>query len=164
MQFRELVLHNVGAYRGRQAVDLTVTENRPIVLIGGLNGCGKTTFLDAIQLVLYGNRARCAGRESQSYEEDLHNSISWGASPEDGAAIRLTFDVDEDGQQRVYEVTRSWSAKKSRVRESVDVRIDGHRDPAVSGNWSDHVEELLPLEIDSLYIFDGDKIAALADP
>lgn len=164
MQFRELVLHNVGAYRGRQIVDLTVSDGQPIVLIGGLNGCGKTTFLDAIQLVLYGNRARCAGRETQSYEDYLRNSISWGASPEDGAAIRLTFDIDEDGRQRVYEVTRSWSAPKSRVKEIVDVRIDGRRDAAVSDNWSDFVEELLPLDIAGLFFFDGEKIAALADP
>ena len=164
MQFRELVLHNVGAYRGRQIIDLTVDDERPIILVGGLNGCGKTTFLDAIQLVLYGNRARCAGRETQAYEEYLRNSISWGASPEDGAAIRLTFDIDEDGQQRVYEVTRAWSATKSRVKEVVDVRIDGRRDPAASENWSDFVEELLPLDIAGLFFFDGEKIAALADP
>lgn len=164
MQFSEIVLHNVGAYLGRQIIDLTTSPEKPVILIGGLNGCGKTTLLDSIQLVLYGNRARCAGRENQSYDDYLRSSISWNAAPEEGAAIRLTFEVDEDGQHRNYEITRSWTATRSRVKEVVDVRIDGRRDSAVSDGWSDFVEELLPLEIASLFFFDGEKIAALADP
>lgn len=164
MQFREIVLHNIGAYKGRQAVDLTTEDGKPVVLIGGLNGCGKTTLLDAIQLVLYGNRARCAGREGKAYDDFLRSSISWQTPPDEGAAVRLTFDVDEDGERRTYEVTRSWTATASRVREVVDVRVNGRRDAAVSDTWSDFVEELLPLEIASLFFFDGEKIAALADP
>ncbi|MFR9799875.1 AAA family ATPase, partial [Streptomyces sp. MS06] len=54
MLLRNITLHDFGAYRGEQSLDLTTTPGRPIVLIGGMNGCGKTTLLDALQLVLYG--------------------------------------------------------------------------------------------------------------
>ena len=66
MILEQLTVRNFCLYRGEQTFDLTpVTaggRHRPIVLIGGINGGGKTTLLDAIQLALYGNRARCSNR------------------------------------------------------------------------------------------------------
>jgi DNA sulfur modification protein DndD len=51
-----IVLDNFGAYCGRQEATLTPQSGKPIVLFGGLNGGGKTTLLDAIQLAFYGSR------------------------------------------------------------------------------------------------------------
>src|ERR1041384_1556177 len=71
MLLHNITLENFGAYRGRHTLDLTTKPGKPIVLIGGLNGCGKTTLLDAIQLALYGNRARCSGRGNRPYDAYL---------------------------------------------------------------------------------------------
>ncbi|NEO26288.1 MAG: AAA family ATPase, partial [Kamptonema sp. SIO4C4] len=62
MIFKELILQNFGPYRGRQVVNLSpedAGEPRPIILLGGMNGGGKTTLMDAIRLVFYGQRAQC---------------------------------------------------------------------------------------------------------
>jgi DNA sulfur modification protein DndD len=50
MIFLELVLQNFGPYSGRHTLTLQPEADRPIVLIGGLNGGGKTTLMDAIRL------------------------------------------------------------------------------------------------------------------
>lgn len=60
MIINRLKMHNFGVY----ASDNTFTFNsqKPVVLIGGMNGRGKTTFLEAILLALYG-KTPCRSRK-----------------------------------------------------------------------------------------------------
>ncbi|MFI5678416.1 DNA sulfur modification protein DndD [Streptomyces cellulosae] len=164
MLLRNITLHDFGAYRGEQSLDLTTTPGRPIVLIGGMNGCGKTTLLDALQLVLYGPRARCSGRGNRPYETYLRECINRQADPATGAEIELEFAITVEGEERVYKVCRKWATSGKTLHEYVNVLVDGNFNKAISENWADHVEDLLPLEIGSLFFFDGEKIESLADP
>ncbi|MFF9567605.1 DNA sulfur modification protein DndD [Streptomyces sp. NPDC014685] len=164
MHLHNIELHDFGAYRGKQSLDLSVKPGRPIILIGGLNGCGKTTLLDAIQLVLYGPRARCSGRGNRSYDSYLRESINRKANRADGAKIALEFSVVVDGQERRYRVVRNWHISGKQLKEFLDVQVDGQFDRVLSDGWPDHVEDILPLEVASLFFFDGEKIESLADP
>jgi len=164
MHLTELVLHNIGPYRGRQQMDLTTREQKPVILIGGLNGCGKTTLLDAMQLALYGKRAQLSNRGNQGYEEYLGSMISRGVPLTEGASVSVSFTVQENGETTDYRVTRSWSAAGKRVKEHLDVARNDQWDKNLSSTWADHVEDLLPLEIAGLFFFDGEKIESLADP
>lgn len=77
MIFLELVLQNFGPYCGRQTLNFRpdTSEARPIILLGGMNGGGKTTLMDAIRLALYGHRAQCSTRGNLSYNEFLIQSV-----------------------------------------------------------------------------------------
>src|SRR5947208_3467531 len=61
MRIRNVVLQDFGLYRGRQILDLLPRKRhgavRPVVLVGGHNGAGKTTILEALRLCLYGRLA-----------------------------------------------------------------------------------------------------------
>ncbi|MFF3345127.1 DNA sulfur modification protein DndD [Streptomyces sp. NPDC002779] len=180
MLLRKITLEEFGAYRGKQSLDLTPKKNKPIILIGGLNGCGKTTLLDAIQLALYGNRARCSGRGTKAYETYLRESINRKADPSRGSAITLEFTVMAGGNEHYYRVVRSWHIGGKTLKEFLNVYVDetyGERvktqrnvvpeskfNRLLSEGWADHVESLLPLEIASLAFFDGEKIESLANP
>ncbi|MET8442729.1 DNA sulfur modification protein DndD [Streptomyces sp. NPDC004981] len=180
MLLRKITLEEFGAYRGKQSLDLTVKKNKPIILIGGLNGCGKTTLLDAIQLVLYGPRARCSSRGNKSYETFLRESINRQHDPTRGASITLEFTVTVDAKEHYYKVDRSWHTSGKSLKEFLTVQVDenyGDKGQAtrraqaelkysrhLSEGWADHVEDLLPLEVASLSFFDGEKIESLADP
>src|ERR1700730_14051244 len=82
-------------FAGEQVFTLTPGRRNgrhlPIVLFGGINGGGKTTLLDAIQLALYGVRARCSKRTQLSYEDFLRESIHHGARAGEGAGVSLSF-------------------------------------------------------------------------
>ena len=49
MQLKSLTIENFGIYKGVHTVDLTVTEEKPIILFGGLNGGGKTPLVSTSQ-------------------------------------------------------------------------------------------------------------------
>jgi DNA sulfur modification protein DndD len=94
--FQELTLENFNSYNGRHALNLqpeTSTEGtRPIILIGGLNGGGKTTIMDAIRLALYGQRAQIdRQKKKQSYSEFLSQCVCSQAPADAIATIELTF-------------------------------------------------------------------------
>ncbi|MGV9272318.1 DNA sulfur modification protein DndD [Streptomyces griseosporeus] len=165
-----MLLHNItlcdfGAYRGEQRIDLRTEPGRPIVLIGGLNGCGKTTLLDAIQLVLYGPKAECSGRGNRPYTEYLQQCINRQADPAEGASIALEFSIKVEGQEQFYRVVRNWYFTGNKtLREFLTVLVNGEFSRTVTETWADHVETILPLDVASLFFFDGEKIEELADP
>lgn len=164
MIFDELVLENFGPYRGRRVVSLAPREDRPIVLIGGLNGVGKTSLLDALQLVLYGKTAQCSKRFGVGYEEFLRRSAHRRASPEEESAVELSFQRVEDGRLRQYRLRRSWLRSTNSVRERMDVTVDGAPDRVLAETWDSYVEQLIPRRVSPLFFFDGEKVEGLADP
>lgn len=167
MILEQLAVRNFCLFRGRQAFNLLPAQRqgryRPIILFGGINGGGKTTLFDAIQLALYGARARCSKRATLPYDDFLRQSIHHGVPEAEGAAVWLTFRHAAEGQEHQYEVRRDWHAEGDRVRESLVVLQDGLANYSLARNWPQLVEELIPLEISQLFFFDGEKIRTLAE-
>src|SRR5262249_60083338 len=127
MMLERVTLRDFCLYRGEQSFDLTplpAPRNagmRPIILFGGTNGAGKTTLLDAIQLALYGTRARCSKRSNLAYDEFLRQSIHHGVPGSQGAGVAVSFRHASGGEEHVYEVSRSWTVEGRKVREDLQV-------------------------------------------
>jgi DNA sulfur modification protein DndD len=164
MIIRQLVLHDFGVFGGRHEIDLApVSADKPVVLIGALNGRGKTTTLDAINLVLFGQRARLSNREpGASWDRYLRESINSRAPG--GALVGMQFSIEDDFGVRAYDIARSWEVAGRSVREYFNVSVNGEVDHVLAEDWDEHIEGLLPLEVASLNFFDGEKIDKLADP
>lgn len=160
----EVTLHNFGVYRDRQTITLSPpARDQPVILFGGLNGGGKTTLLDALQLVLYGRQARCSNRNGLAYEDFLRRCINRAVAPSEGAAIELQFRRRSEGKEHVYRVHRSWVENGSGMKERLEVLQDGRFDSVVTDSWGERVQEFLPARLSQLFFFDGDRIEALAD-
>lgn len=164
MIFEELVLHNFGIYRGRHSIDLRPEPGKPIILIGALNGGGKTTLLDALQLVLYGKLARCSNRGSLAYDAFLKRSINRFAEEDEGAALELQFRHHTESGEELIRVHRSWRSTGKGIRETLEVLRDGQLDPVYTEHWYEHVDEFIPSRMASLFFFDGEKIEYFAEP
>ncbi|HDZ9329987.1 TPA: DNA sulfur modification protein DndD [Vibrio cholerae] len=165
MIFEQVKLYNFGIYQGEHIVDLNVTDHtKPIILFGGLNGGGKTTFLDSLQLALYGKNAKCSNRGKLSYSDYLKQAIN-RYSKDKSASVALSFRHTQRTETKRYEVIRSWEAKSSKeITDKVQVLVNGELDNLLTDNWNDFVSEFIPQSMSELFFFDGEKIEDLADP
>ncbi len=160
----EIVLHNFGTYSGRQILHLKPpSKGKPVVLIGGLNGVGKTTLLDAFQLALFGKMARCSNRGNNAYENFLLKSINRSVPPTEGAALELQFRHVADGKEHTYRIHRSWAQNGKSVKERLEVIHNGKLDQVLTDTWNEQVNEFIPSDISHLFFFDGEKIEQLAN-
>lgn len=163
MILEKLTIHNFGIYGERQEIDLSPSEGRPVVLIGALNGGGKTTLLEALQIVLYGKAARCVDKRKGGYLEYLQRAVNRAAISK-SASIELAFTYRSSGRDHRFVVTRTWSIHGAGVDEKLDVLKDGEFDLVTAERWSEFVEALIPSQISDLFFFDGERIESLADP
>ena len=159
MIINRLTMHNFGVYAGTNTFEFT--SEKPIVLIGGMNGRGKTTFLEAILLSLYGANS-IAYKESDynSYNQYLRsyvNNNSWSQS----SYVEIEFLLNESSND-TYFVRRKWNALSRITKEEISVQQNGVYSEFLTQNWAMFVENILPSALSSFYFFDGEKIAELA--
>lgn len=167
MIFLELVLQNFGPYCGRQVINLEprVEENsRPIILLGGMNGGGKTTLMDAIRLALYGHRAQCSTRGNLSYNDFLNSCVNSHTPPTEKTRIELVFEHIENDKPVIYRVVRTWEKNPKDGKDSLGI-LDGKEwlKTALANIWDEYIENLLPLGISNLFLFDGEQVKELAE-
>jgi DNA sulfur modification protein DndD len=166
MLFRELVLENFGSYLGKNTINLlpdTSEDSRPIILIGGMNGGGKTTIMDAIRLALYGARAQCSTRGNLSYGDFLDQCVSRHTPPAAKARIELAFQIAEDGDLRDIRIVRYWERNPQDGKDTLGILVNEWADTMLLKTWDEYIENLLPLGISNLFLFDGEQVKELAE-
>lgn len=167
MIFLELILQNFGPYQGRQVINLrpeTDDNPRPIILFGGMNGGGKTTLMDAIRLCLYGSRAQCSTRGNLSYSDFLSQSVNRNTPPTEKARIELAFEVIQDDKPTTLRIVRYWEKEPKDGKDTLGIILDEEwPDKALANTWDEFIENLLPLGISNLFLFDGEQVKELAE-
>lgn len=159
MIIRRLVLHNFGVYASTNVFEFK--GNKPIVLIGGMNGRGKTTFLEAVLLALYGSNSFAYNESNyKSYGQYLKSFVN--VSDESlKTYIDLEFSMDNYDNEK-YHIHREWTGDKKRTSEKICVYKNEIYNQFLTDNWSMFIENILPSGISNFFFFDGEKIAELA--
>lgn len=156
MLIKRLTLSNFGIYIGINTFEFSL--EKPIVLIGGMNGQGKTTFLDAILLALYGPKSSgYLESKYRSYNRYLIAHINDHARPK-AASIDLEL-LDEADENKIYSIHREWNAK---AEETIRVKLNGADDSFLTENWQMFIDGKLPSALSQFFFFDGEKITSLA--
>lgn len=161
LTIKTLSVENLGPFRERQTIDLSVKTGKPVVLIKALNGSGKTTLLTALQVGLYGPKALVDFKRSE-YEQLMQGLKRRDASG--NSVVEVTVDVEMGAARRQLVVRREWSLRDGAVQEQVTVSEGGTIDIDFSQTWDEFIGSILPAELVQLFLFDGEKIEALANP
>ena len=102
-------------------LDLTVDDERPIILIGGANGGGKTTLFEAINGALYGLKIK----NKEHFMELLNQGALKKTKPE--ISLQITFVGKVLGQQQKYILKRTYLLNpQGRPLESVSLNMNGN--------------------------------------
>lgn len=159
MIIKRLKLHNFGVYAGDN--EFMFEGKKPIVLVGGMNGRGKTTFLEAILLALYGsNSFAYSESKKRSYIQYLRSFVNKNADDK-MCSVELEFEIDNEVREH-YLIKRQWNSISKKNIEEICVYKDETYSEFLTNNWPMFVESILPSALSSFFFFDGEKIAEMA--
>ena len=170
MRFKQIVFENYKTYYGHQKIDLSITDedkkaNRNIILLGGLNGAGKTTILKAIRYILFGQR----GISKVEYERLLANTINNTYYDEGGreCSISLTLQM-ESGEEWRLKIKWLFDKQKILVTEDREIHVKkpGSRNERKMNvtdvaTFNQFIDRIIPYNAAPFFIFDGEEIKDL---
>lgn len=169
MILHKLTLNNVGLFSKSQTAHLTPNNGKPLILIGGMNGTGKTTLLEAVRLCLYGRRALGSRVSQNEYNEFLakmiHRNPNLVLSPKQ-ASVSLEFEYARNNEKRQFRVERSWQryGTVGNIKEVLTIYENDELNTEFdSEHWQDYLYELIPIGVSQFFFFDGEDIQKLTD-
>ncbi len=166
---RKIAVKNFGPFEGEHSLELVhpcqaEEDRRPVVLVGGLNGSGKSSLLEAVRLCLHGRRALGNPRNGD-YHEHLRNRIHRSNDDTRSATSSVCLEVEtvEAGHEHIYQIIRAWRDTTD-AGEVLQITRDGDEFRGVAADqYQQFLDELVPLGLAELFFFDGEKIQKLAE-
>jgi DNA sulfur modification protein DndD len=183
MHFRSIKLRDWKAYQDALFEFPAPTRKRNVVLIGAMNGYGKTSLLEAVVLGLFGRdglsvlaRAVMADDETDrlahSYDDFLARALHAKATEQGrtSASVEITLEDDDDTItiQRIWHF--SGSGKHKREDEEVRIWRGPERDLVRRPRMEDQedfirnfvAQHFLPVHLSQFFLFDGEQVQRLA--
>ncbi|MBT8508693.1 hypothetical protein AZH53_09780 [Methanomicrobiaceae archaeon CYW5] len=166
MKILELQLCNFKNYRGLHSMDFsTRSPSHPIILIGGMNGAGKTTIFEAVKLCLFGIQYQGQALPKKRYDSFIRDARNKYSVLEKDSRYFVQVSLLLEDVFPTYSITlkRSWSLDEhGRVNESFSIMRDNIPLEIVSQEyWQDYISSLVPPYITDYFFFDGERLAEL---
>lgn len=168
MLLKKLLFDNYKTYYGCQEIDFYIPkqiredQGKNIILLGGLNGAGKTTILKAIHYSLFGKR----GISDEEHKKLFSNVINNVFFDEGGRSCSVTLILETDNGEE-WELKTQWSFDHNKrcINENREITI---RKPGVKIGKQAHIDnieafnrfidKMIPFHAAPFFIFDGEEI------
>lgn len=161
MKLLEVKLIHIGPYN-IEKINLSTNHSKNVVLLCGENGAGKTTFLKAIKLGLFGGALFGFKQNSKSsqYIEEVKSIVRQGAK---NGSVEITFSIVENYQEVIYRIKRQWN-----VIPAFNEKIDFYENDIKLDNEQliakiNYINTFYTPNVVDAIMFDGEKILGLID-
>lgn len=168
MLLKTLKFYNYKTYYGIQEIDLYIPkkvrqeELQNIILLGGLNGAGKTTILKAILYILFGKRGMTDLEHKRLFSNVINNTFFDEGGRECSVSLSLETDSGEewtlgikwffDQNKSVTHEERELEIKKAGSKMSKKARIENIE------VYNRFIDRIIPYYAAPFFIFDGEEI------
>jgi len=162
MLLQRIKAHNYRTYLDLD-LDLTVSANKPLVLIGGANGGGKSTLFDAIAGALYGLQIP----DVETFIREVNAGAYAAGKAEQTIELELWFSGQILAQQQQYVLTRTWILNsESKINWGVKLNMAGNifaygsastdKERAIAeAQVNKIIKANLPKELSQYFLFDA---------
>lgn len=174
MWIEKIELFNFKSYQHQVFEFPQPQGGRNIVLIGGMNGFGKTSILEALYLGLYGKESvehlgRAGLKDDVGYKKFLERALHGTAIRTGRDSMWVKVQINKTAAEG-FEVTRKWFFSRSGDWTGEDEVViyevrDGIRGRTIP---AERLAELLdqrfiPAHVAPFFFFDGEEVKKLAD-
>lgn len=158
MKFNYLTIENYKSFQFPTKITLPQgNDGKSIFLVGGMNGAGKTSLMEAINICLYGERP-----------DVIYKAINRKELSKGNAFVSFDLELETDKMETIL-IKRTWSAGASDhpmvkdLDEKLVVVKDGKRVSVQNKEmWQNYINATIPKSITQFFFFDGEKIQEIA--
>lgn len=158
MKLRKLIIENYKSFQFPTEIEFPDDEQgKSIFLIGGMNGAGKTSIMEAVNYCLYGVK-----------NDEIYRHINRKEKNRGNTAVSFEIALEEDDGAELV-VKRSWTAgtiddpKPKDLTERLVVVKDGKRVTVQNKDiWQEYIRATIPPGITQFFFFDGEQIQEIA--
>lgn len=179
MEIQQVVFKNFKPYFEANEIDLTVNPEQNIVLIGGRNGQGKTSFLVGLVWCIYGERItrvdkifsnEVKGGYPRFLQSALNRRAAANGIEEFSVSVTLNnvelSDIFMSDAQKASKIQLIRSYNVQTGKEDFSILIDGQPMQLVNddeGKANFVNDYLIPIEAAKFVFFDAEKISEIAE-
>lgn len=178
MHFERLEVQNFASYYGDHSLDLGCHQDKPVTVVIGGNGYGKSSLFDALNWALYGDDyARQLPQKRSREIVDYVNERAVREAATDSREVEMSATLYFEHNGMHYYTTQTLITRPTRSAsgEIVAARADhmsalyaithgGNHKRLEFNSATSILDEILPSNVRDYFLFDGDRIHQLSNP
>ena len=175
MKLERLELNNFASYFGEHHIDLDCSPDKPVVVVLGGTGQGKTSLFDAINWALYGADYEITLKEKRDRTIiDYVNETALQEAYKKEQFLEMSCTLYFEHEGRHYYITQSLAAgpyldgnslkakQSDRMTALYEIQGNGNHKPIKYNSL--FLDTILPNNVKDYFLFDGDRIYNLSLP
>ncbi len=180
MKISEIHFYNFKGFKELHKInnlDQNLSDQRNTILVGGYNGAGKTSILEAMFLCFYGAGANklypSRGAKNENYNSFIAALLNYEQKSHKNVSAEMYVEIFLKEVELAAGFTRDISLKRSwdfdllsfdpKPKESfVILENNKHIEGIEPNEYQERIDNILPYNVSQFFFFDGEKIQDFA--